>query len=78
MRLLIVVTLTSSVIAGLAAYIVAYDRACACGHRGEAGRWALRAIPGNKNRGREYWGRHPSPRQGDQAPKPLIPNLTSA
>ncbi|HKN38720.1 MAG TPA: hypothetical protein VJ456_06395 [Acidimicrobiia bacterium] len=46
MRLLIVVTLTSSVIAGLAAYIVAYDRACACGHRGEAGRWALRAIPG--------------------------------
>jgi hypothetical protein len=43
---LVGVTLTSSVIAGLAAYIMAYDRACNCGHRGEAGRWALRAIPG--------------------------------
>jgi hypothetical protein len=43
---LIGVTLTSSAIAGLAAYIMAYDKACNCGHRGEAGRWALRAIPG--------------------------------
>ncbi len=46
MGTLIVVTLMSSAIAGLAAYILAYDRACQCGHRGEAGRWALRAIPG--------------------------------
>ena len=46
MSVLVIVTLASSVIAGLAAYIMAYDRACNCGHRGEAGRWALRAIPG--------------------------------
>jgi hypothetical protein len=45
-RLLIVVTLASSVIAGIAAYIVAYDRLCNCGYRGTAGRLALRAIPG--------------------------------
>ena len=46
MRLLIIVTLASSVIAGIAAYIVAYDRLCNCGYRGTAGRLALRAIPG--------------------------------
>jgi len=45
-RLMIVVTLASSVIAGVAAYIVAYDRLCNCGYRGTAGRMALRAIPG--------------------------------
>jgi len=45
-RLLIIVTLASSVIAGIAAYIVAYDRLCNCGYRGTAGRLALRAIPG--------------------------------
>ena len=46
MRLLIITTLMSSVIAGLAAYIVAYDRLCNCGYRGTAGRMALRAVPG--------------------------------
>ena len=46
MEVLVTVTLASSVIAGLAAYIMAYDKACNCGHRGEAGRWALRAVPG--------------------------------
>lgn len=46
MRFLIVVTLGSSAIAGIAAYIVAYDRLCNCGYRGTAGRQALRAIPG--------------------------------
>jgi hypothetical protein len=46
MRLMIIATLMSSVIAGLAAYIVAYDRLCNCGYRGTAGRMALRAIPG--------------------------------
>jgi hypothetical protein len=44
--LLIITTLASSVIAGLAAYIVAYDRLCNCGYRGTAGKLALRAIPG--------------------------------
>jgi hypothetical protein len=43
---MVVVTLASSVIAGVAAYIVAYDRLCNCGYRGTAGRLALRAIPG--------------------------------
>ena len=46
MGLLIITTLASSVIAGLAAYIVAYDRLSQCGYRGTAGRLALRAIPG--------------------------------
>ena len=46
MRLLIITTLASSVIAGLAAYIVAYDRLSQCGYRGAAGKMALRAIPG--------------------------------
>ena len=46
MGLLIITTLASSVIAGLAAYIVAYDRLSQCGYRGVAGRMALRAIPG--------------------------------
>jgi hypothetical protein len=46
MGTLIITTLTSSVIAGLAAYIVAYDRLSNCGYRGRAGRLALRAIPG--------------------------------
>ncbi len=46
MRLLIGVTVFTSVAAGLAGYIVAYDRACNTGHRAEAGRYALRAIPG--------------------------------
>jgi hypothetical protein len=45
-RLLIVVTLASSVIAGVAAYIVAFDRLSNCGYRGVAGRLALRAVPG--------------------------------
>ncbi|HVW35437.1 MAG TPA: hypothetical protein VHL53_23095 [Acidimicrobiia bacterium] len=44
--MMLAITLTSSVIAGLAAFVMAYDRACNCGHRGEAGRWALRAVPG--------------------------------
>jgi hypothetical protein len=43
---LLTTTLVSSVIAGVAAYIMAYDKACNCGHRGEAGRWAIRAVPG--------------------------------
>jgi len=43
-RLLIIVTLASSVIAGIAAYIVAYDRLCNCGYRGTAGRLALRLF----------------------------------
>jgi hypothetical protein len=46
MSTLIVVTLVTSAVAGLAGYIVAYDRACNTGHRMEAGRYALRAIPG--------------------------------
>ncbi len=46
MRLLIIVTLGSSVIAGVAAYIVAFDRLSNCGYRGRAGRLALRAVPG--------------------------------
>ncbi|HEY4409713.1 MAG TPA: hypothetical protein VGO87_07510 [Acidimicrobiia bacterium] len=46
MGFLVVTTLMSSVIAGIAAYIMAYDKACNCGHRGEAGRWAIRAVPG--------------------------------
>jgi hypothetical protein len=45
-RLLIIVTLASSVIAGVAAYIVAFDRLSNCGYRGTAGRLALRAVPG--------------------------------
>jgi hypothetical protein len=45
-RLLIIVTLASSVIAGITAYIVAFDRLSNCGYRGTAGRLALRAIPG--------------------------------
>jgi len=43
---LIVVTLVTSAVAGLAGFITAYDRACNTGHRAEAGRYALRAIPG--------------------------------
>jgi len=43
---MIITTVASSVIAGVAAYIVAYDRLCNCGHRGKAGRMALRAVPG--------------------------------
>ena len=33
MEVLVVTTLASSVIAGIAAYIMAYDRLCNCGHR---------------------------------------------
>ena len=44
--MMLAVTLTASLIAGIAAYIMAYDKACTCGHRGEAGRWAIRAVPG--------------------------------
>jgi len=46
MGVLVMVTLASSVIAGLASYIMAFDRLCNCGHRGHAGRMALRAVPG--------------------------------
>jgi hypothetical protein len=43
---LVIVTLASSVIAGVAAYIVAFDRLSNCGYRGQAGKMALRAVPG--------------------------------
>ena len=46
MGILVIVTLASSVIAGVAAWIVAFDRLSNCGHRGHAGRMALRAVPG--------------------------------